>query len=138
MEFFDIVLVADFHCDLLPCLPPSLSSAYGGFLTGDGNFHVLIFFRPEMAEEVAQAKSLASHMALRAIALGGTCTGEHGVGVGKKDYLRVEMGDSMIDLMKLLKTTMDPVNILNPGKIIDTPPAVTSKCCKGKDTSCKC
>lgn len=86
---------------------------------GDGNFHVLIFFRPDHPEEVAEAKEIASNMALQAIALGGTCTGEHGIGVGKKEYLKAEMGENTINLMRLIKTTVDPENILNPGKMID-------------------
>jgi len=80
---------------------------------------VLIFFRPDHPEEVAEAKEIASNMALQAIALGGTCTGEHGIGVGKKEYLKAEMGENTINLMRLIKTTVDPENILNPGKMID-------------------
>lgn len=80
---------------------------------------MLIFFRPDVPSEVAEAKDLASSMALQAIALGGTCTGEHGIGVGKKEYLQAEVGENMIDLMRLIKTTVDPENILNPGKMID-------------------
>lgn len=80
---------------------------------------MLIFFRPDHPEEVAEAKEIASNMALQAIALGGTCTGEHGIGVGKKEYLKAEMGENMINLMRLIKTTVDPENILNPGKMID-------------------
>ena len=99
--------------------------------TGDGNFHVLIFFRPDHPEEVAEAKKLASDMALKAIALGGTCTGEHGIGVGKKEYLRAEMGENTINLMKAIKTTMDPKNIMNPGKMLDmnSPPKTAHTCC---------
>ena len=80
---------------------------------------MLIFFRPDHPEEVAEAKEIASNMALQAIALGGTCTGEHGIGVGKKEYLKAEMGENTINLMRLIKTTVDPENILNPGKMID-------------------
>lgn len=83
---------------------------------------MLIFFRPDHPSEVAEAKDLASSMALKAIALGGTCTGEHGIGVGKKDLLRVEMGDNTINLMKLIKTTIDPDNLMNPGKMLDIEP----------------
>eukprot|EP01032_Pedospumella_encystans_P022359 gene22359-25332_t len=95
----------------LPC--PIIAHA------GDGNFHVLIFFRPDHPNEVAEAKDIASNMALQAIALGGTCTGEHGIGVGKKDLLKTEMGENTINLMKLIKTTVDPENIMNPGKMLD-------------------
>jgi D-lactate dehydrogenase (cytochrome) len=80
---------------------------------------VLIFLRPDHPEEVAEAKDMASSMALQAIALGGTCTGEHGVGVGKKDFLRAEVGEGTFGLMKLIKTSVDPSNIMNPGKMLD-------------------
>ena len=55
----------------------------------------------------------------RAIAAGGTCTGEHGVGVGKKKYLRREHGDGAVDLMQTIKRALDPHNIMNPGKVVD-------------------
>lgn len=82
---------------------------------------MLIFFRPDRPEEVAEAKDMAAEMALKAIALGGTCTGEHGVGLGKKAFLRAEMGDATVDLMALIKSTVDPDNLMNPGKLIDVP-----------------
>ncbi len=88
-------------------------------MIGDGNFHVLIFFDPNDSSEVNKAKTLSKKMAIRAIEMGGTCTGEHGVGVGKKEFLVKEMGVSTIDLMKRIKSSMDPTHILNPGKIID-------------------
>lgn len=87
--------------------------------TGDGNFHVLIFFDPSNPDEVNQAKKLSSYMALEAIKLDGTCTGEHGIGTGKKEYLQLEMGEGTMRLMGTIKTAMDPHNILNPGKILD-------------------
>lgn len=86
---------------------------------GDGNFHVLIFFDPNIPAEVQQAKKLATDMAERAIALGGTCTGEHGVGTGKKELLRKEMGPATIRTMQAIKRTLDPKMIMNPGKVID-------------------
>jgi D-lactate dehydrogenase (cytochrome) len=101
----------DIQDSSLPC--PIIAHA------GDGNFHVLIFFDPENKDEVASAKSLSSKMAIRAIEMGGTCTGEHGVGVGKKEFLVKEMGITTIDLMRRIKMSMDPSQILNPGKIID-------------------
>mmetsp|Transcript_6644 Transcript_6644/g.14550 ORF Transcript_6644/g.14550 Transcript_6644/m.14550 type:complete len:216 (-) Transcript_6644:286-933(-) len=95
----------------LPC--PIIAHA------GDGNFHVLIMFKPDDPTEVKAAHTLASNMANQAIALGGTCTGEHGIGVGKKAYLRKEMGEGTMQLMQLIKRSMDPQGILNPGKIFD-------------------
>jgi len=86
---------------------------------GDGNFHVLIFFDPSNLDEVNQANQLSSYMALEAIKLDGTCTGEHGIGTGKKQYLKLEMGEGTMKLMGTIKTAMDPHSILNPGKILD-------------------
>lgn len=88
-------------------------------ISGDGNFHVLIFFKPDDKVEVMKAKDLASSMAYRAIELGGTCTGEHGVGVGKKEFLKTELGESSISLMRKIKLAMDPTLILNTGKVVD-------------------
>lgn len=89
---------------------------------GDGNFHALILVRPDCPEDVAEAHRLADEMAERAIALGGTCTGEHGVGAGKKRLLRLEMGPGAMGLMELIKRAVDPRGILNPGKVLDTQP----------------
>lgn len=86
---------------------------------GDGNFHALIFFKPDDPSEVIVAKQLAKTMAEKAIDLGGTCTGEHGVGIGKKELLRKEAGMNSIKLMETIKKSMDPKNIMNPGKVID-------------------
>ena len=58
-------------------------------------------------------------MAIEAIKLDGTCTGEHGIGTGKKEYLKMEMGDGTMRVMETIKVAMDPHNILNPGKILD-------------------
>ncbi|KAG7558167.1 hypothetical protein FFLO_02894 [Filobasidium floriforme] len=81
---------------------------------GDGNFHCGLIFLPQDFKKVDEA---AHRMVDRAIALGGTCTGEHGVGVGKKGYLRRELGDGTVEVMKRLKKAMDPKGILNPGKL---------------------
>lgn len=86
---------------------------------GDGNSHVLLFFNPENEAEVKEAKRIGSELADMAITLGGTCTGEHGIGVGKKEYLKSEMGEASIAVMRNIKTIFDPGNILNPGKVID-------------------
>lgn len=86
---------------------------------GDGNFHVIIMFDPTKEIEVKAAKQIAHDMAYRSIEMGGTCTGEHGVGVGKMEYLKTEMGKGSIQLMKSIKKTMDQQNILNPNKIVD-------------------
>eukprot|EP01113_Clastostelium_recurvatum_P044012 TRINITY_DN7377_c0_g1_i4.p1 TRINITY_DN7377_c0_g1~~TRINITY_DN7377_c0_g1_i4.p1 ORF type:complete len:544 (-),score=128.86 TRINITY_DN7377_c0_g1_i4:1-1632(-) len=86
---------------------------------GDGNFHVVIMFDPEDPREAEEAHRLNSNMVLRAISMEGTCTGEHGVGIGKKKYLSIEKGEEAVRLMQTLKRALDPQNILNPGKIVD-------------------
>ena len=85
---------------------------------GDGNFHLLILFNPENNKEFETAKELAETINDIALEFGGTVTGEHGVGTGKKKYMRAEHGASY-DLMKTLKLAIDPLNIMNPGKIVD-------------------
>jgi len=84
---------------------------------GDGNFHVLVLFDPASAAERAQAEAIARSVSMRAIAMGGTCTGEHGVGIHKLDALVAEHGDA-VDLMKTLKRAFDPHDIMNPGKTV--------------------
>ncbi|KAK0190619.1 FAD-linked oxidase-like protein [Armillaria mellea] len=87
---------------------------------GDGNFHALILFNNE--EEHAKTKQAVSRMVKRAIALDGTCTGEHGVGIGKRDYLIEELGEGTVELMKTIKRAIDPLGLFNPGKLYpDTP-----------------
>lgn len=70
-------------------------------------------------KELEEANRLNSRMVYRAISMDGTCTGEHGVGIGKKKYLIPEKGEEAVQLMKTLKRSLDPQNILNPGKIVD-------------------
>lgn len=66
---------------------------------------------------MVKAKKLVEGMVKRAIALGGTCTGEHGVGIGKREYLYEELGYGTVELMKKIKRTIDPLNLFNPGKV---------------------
>jgi D-lactate dehydrogenase (cytochrome) len=84
---------------------------------GDGNFHVLVLFDPASAAERAQADDIARRVSMRAIAMGGTCTGEHGVGLHKLDALVAEHGEA-VDLMRTIKRAFDPHNIMNPGKTV--------------------
>lgn len=86
---------------------------------GDGNFHTVIVFDPNDPLENQEAHRLNVKMVNRAIEMEGTCTGEHGIGIGKKEYLVPELGIGSVELMKTLKRALDPDNILNPGKIID-------------------
>ncbi|MDY7545430.1 FAD-linked oxidase C-terminal domain-containing protein [Glaciimonas sp. CA11.2] len=85
---------------------------------GDGNFHVQMLVDPDNAEEIACAEGINSRMVALAISMDGTCTGEHGVGLHKMDFLIAEHGDAAIETMRVLKHAFDPKNILNPGKII--------------------
>ncbi|MBP5857854.1 FAD-binding protein [Marivibrio halodurans] len=84
---------------------------------GDGNYHLVLLFDPCDTAEQKRAKDLVERMNHRAIAYGGTCTGEHGIGMGKKNFLTHEHGDA-VAVMRTLKQAMDPGNILNPGKIV--------------------
>ncbi|RED14155.1 FAD-binding oxidoreductase [Pontivivens insulae] len=84
---------------------------------GDGNFHAALLIEPGNSGELAEAKRLAHQMAERALRLGGTVTGEHGVGVGKMKYMTQEHGDAW-QVMATLKQALDPQNILNPGKVV--------------------
>jgi D-lactate dehydrogenase (cytochrome) len=84
---------------------------------GDGNFHLVILIDPQNPAEIEEAKALNVRVVKRALAMEGTCTGEHGVGIGKQAYLLEELGDA-VDLMKDIKRTLDPHNLLNPGKVV--------------------
>jgi D-lactate dehydrogenase (cytochrome) len=84
---------------------------------GDGNFHMVYLVDPERPEELREAERLSARMVERALECGGTCTGEHGVGVGKMRYLRAEHGDA-IDTMRAIKRALDPKDLMNPGKIL--------------------
>ena len=84
---------------------------------GDGNFHFGYLIDPAQPEEHRVAEALNHQLVARALALEGTCTGEHGVGLHKMDFLRTEAGDGAIDMMRAIKRALDPDNILNPGKI---------------------
>jgi D-lactate dehydrogenase (cytochrome) len=82
---------------------------------GDGNFHSLLLFKDE--KEHQTVTELVHRMVERAIAMDGTCTGEHGVGMGKKEFLTQELGEGTVAFMKMLKRTIDPKGIMNPGKV---------------------
>jgi D-lactate dehydrogenase (cytochrome) len=90
---------------------------------GDGNFHLLILIDLSDPEELARAKAFHTRLIERAIALNGTCTGEHGVGSGKIVFIEQELGGA-VDIMRAIKQALDPHNIMNPGKIFRTPTIV--------------
>jgi D-lactate dehydrogenase (cytochrome) len=85
---------------------------------GDGNLHTAIFFPPGDSIARAHAAQVNDHLVERALALGGTSTGEHGVGLGKQKYMLAEHGPVALNLMRQLKTMLDPNGILNPGKVL--------------------
>jgi D-lactate dehydrogenase (cytochrome) len=86
---------------------------------GDGNFHATIFIDPDDDAMFAKALELDKRMVERAQSMGGTCTGEHGIGIGKLKHMRNEHGDSAIAAMQAIKAALDPHNIMNPGKVVD-------------------
>ncbi len=84
---------------------------------GEGNFHLAPAFDPEDEEEVEQLAWICDRLAKRALEMGGTCTGEHGIGLGKIKYMRAEHGDA-VDVMWMIKRAIDPENLMNPGKML--------------------
>ncbi|CAG0991614.1 D-lactate dehydrogenase (cytochrome) [Burkholderiales bacterium] len=84
---------------------------------GDGNFHLMILVDPDSDADLREAWDLNTRLVRRALAMGGTCTGEHGIGLGKREFLVEEFGAG-VDVMRQLKATLDPGNLLNPGKVI--------------------
>jgi D-lactate dehydrogenase (cytochrome) len=97
--------------DTLPLTAPIVGHV------GDGNFHVLCVVNPDDAEEMRVARAMNERLVDRALAMGGTCTGEHGIGFGKTQYLGQEHGDA-VDVMRALKHALDPANLMNPGKML--------------------
>ncbi len=85
---------------------------------GDGNFHVLPLIDMADPKEIETGKAFVERLVARALAMEGTCTGEHGVGQGKMKYLEREHGAEALDMMRMLKRAIDPQNIMNPGKIV--------------------
>ena len=109
---------------LADCLLDSVSEADASGLpyflvghVGDGNFHFGYLIDPDNAEERRIAEELNHQLVSRALELGGTCTGEHGVGLHKMGFLLTEAGSGSVDMMRAIKRALDPHNILNPGKI---------------------
>ncbi|MFN6058936.1 MAG: FAD-binding oxidoreductase [Burkholderiales bacterium] len=84
---------------------------------GDGNFHFGYLIDPDSAQERATAETLNNQLVARALALDGTCTGEHGIGLHKMDFLVSETGIGAVSMMRAIKQALDPKNIMNPGKI---------------------
>jgi len=85
---------------------------------GDGNFHLVILIDPGKPAEIEEAKAINVRVVRRALAMEGTCTGEHGIGIGKQPYLLEELGADVVDLMRDIKRSFDPENLMNPGKVV--------------------
>ncbi|MEG1063593.1 MAG: FAD-linked oxidase C-terminal domain-containing protein [Comamonas sp.] len=105
---------------LLECVTEADASGIPYFLVGhvgDGNFHFGYLIDPDNEAQRQQGEQLNHQLVARAIALGGTCTGEHGIGIHKQDFLLEEAGAGAVQMMRAIKQALDPKNILNPGKI---------------------
>jgi D-lactate dehydrogenase (cytochrome) len=96
------------------------SKIYGPLVghVGDGNFHVLLTADPNDHEAIERLEQFHTRLVKRALSLEGTCTGEHGIGVGKIDYLISELGSEAVNVMAMIKAALDPNCIMNPGKVI--------------------
>ena len=86
---------------------------------GDGNFHVALSVDLNDADETARVQGFLERLVERALAMDGTCTGEHGIGQGKMKYLKAEHGEPALEAMRAIKRALDPLDIMNPGKIVD-------------------
>jgi len=84
---------------------------------GDGNFHLLLMIDLDDGDEIKRAEALLERLVERALAMDGTCTGEHGIGQGKMKYLKAEHGEPALAAMRAIKRALDPLDIMNPGKI---------------------
>jgi D-lactate dehydrogenase (cytochrome) len=109
---------------LADCLLQSVEEANASGLpyflvghVGDGNFHFGYLIDPESAQERARAEVLNHQLVMRALSMDGTCSGEHGIGLHKMDFLIAEIGEDAVDLMRQIKRALDPLGIMNPGKI---------------------
>ncbi|RCU46273.1 FAD-binding oxidoreductase [Haloplanus salinus] len=90
---------------------------------GDGNLHYAVMVDKDDPDHVARGADVSRKIVERAIELGGTSTGEHGIGLGKQDYLVAEHGEAAVDAMRSIKRALDPAGIMNPGKVFDGPDA---------------
>ncbi len=110
---------------LAQCISDTIKDTEASFLpapilghVGDGNFHCAILANTEDAAEMAEAERLNQRIVARALAADGTCTGEHGIGMHKMDFLIDEHGTDGVELMARIKRSFDPLNIMNPGKVL--------------------
>jgi D-lactate dehydrogenase (cytochrome) len=89
---------------------------------GDGNFHVMMLVDPDDVAEMRLAEEINERLVDRALSMDGTCTGEHGIGLHKLDFLTKELPEG-VGVMRAVKHALDPGNIMNPGKVLRTVPA---------------
>ena len=109
--------LADFVAETMDDLERSSLVAPMVGHVGDGNFHVLVLVDMNDHDEVGRAQDFVSRLNMRAITMDGTCTGEHGIGQGKAKYLEAEHGPHMVALMRSIKQAVDPLHLMNPGKL---------------------
>ncbi|MAL77574.1 MAG: FAD-binding oxidoreductase [Sneathiella sp.] len=109
---------------LADCIRETKKDLEGSFLVaplvghvGDGNFHLAFVIMKDDPKEMAEAERINARLIQRALSMDGTCTGEHGIGLGKMKYMHLEHGEA-VDVMATLKQALDPDNIMNPGKIV--------------------
>ncbi len=110
---------------LAECISETKQDLSESFLTaplvghvGDGNFHMLLLVDPANPDDHAEAERLNERLVERALGMGGTITGEHGVGMGKMKFMRAEHGDGALAVMRAIKRALDPQNLMNPGKML--------------------
>ncbi|WP_411341355.1 FAD-linked oxidase C-terminal domain-containing protein [Sphingopyxis sp. J-6] len=104
--------IAETHADLEGASVPATILGH----VGDGNFHVIFSIDPDAPAELDEVEAINAKLIERALAMDGTCTGEHGIGIGKQEWLVAELGGA-VEQMRVIKRAMDPQNLLNPGKI---------------------
>lgn len=104
--------IAETHVDLDAASVPATILGH----VGDGNFHVIFSIDPDAPEEMAEVEGINARLVERALAMDGTCTGEHGIGIGKQLWLVAELGGA-VEQMRMIKRALDPQNLFNPGKI---------------------
>ena len=110
---------------LADCIGETLTDLAASGLTaplvghvGDGNFHLLVLAAPDDDKEIETARAFSNRLVERAVKMEGTCTGEHGIGLGKRKYMALEHGDVALDAMRAIKRALDPDDLLNPGKVL--------------------